>query len=84
MSMSAGPSARLLFRVDPEPRESPRGYLCRVADAHHYGGPLSLAQIASLSACDLEREERVKQRVCDIEVEVKRRGVPASSPQSDR
>ena len=61
MSISAGSSARLLFRVDPLPRESPRGYLCRVAYEHCYGGPLSLAQIASLSACDLEREERVKQ-----------------------
>ena len=61
MSISAGSSARLLFRVDPLPRESPRGYLCRVAHEHGYGGPLSLAQIAGLSACDLEREERVKQ-----------------------
>ena len=36
--------ARLLFRVDPLPRESPRGYLCRVAEAHGYWGPLALAQ----------------------------------------
>ncbi|HVO59832.1 MAG TPA: TniQ family protein [Terriglobales bacterium] len=55
------PWCRLLFRVDPLPRESPRGYLCRVAHAHRYGGPLSLAQIAGLSACDLEWEESVKQ-----------------------
>ena len=38
----------LLFRVDPLPRESPRGYLCRVAHEHGYCSPLSLAQIAGL------------------------------------
>ena len=61
MSISAGPSARLLFRVDPEPGESPRGYLCRVAHAHRYGGPLSLAQIAGLPTSGLEREDGIKQ-----------------------
>jgi hypothetical protein len=50
MSISVGGGARVLFRVDPLPRESPRGYLCRVAHAHRYGGPLSLLQIAGLSA----------------------------------
>ena len=46
MSSRCTRGARLLFRVDPLPRESPRGYLCRVAHEHGYSGPLSLAQIA--------------------------------------
>jgi len=41
-------SARLLFRVDPVPGESPRGYLCRTAHEHGYCGPNALAQIAGL------------------------------------
>ena len=53
--------ARLLFRVDPLPRESPRGYLCRVAEAHGYCGPLALAQIAGLPTSGLERDDSVKQ-----------------------
>ena len=61
MSISAGPSARLLFRVDPLARESPRGYLCRVAYEHGYCGPLSLAQIAGLPTSGLEREDGIKQ-----------------------
>lgn len=61
MSISARPSARLLFRVDPLARESPRGYLCRVAYEHGYCGPLSLAQIAGLPTSGLEREDGAKQ-----------------------
>lgn len=40
---------RLLFRVDPIPFESPRGYLCRVASAHGCGSPLWLLRLAGLS-----------------------------------
>jgi TniQ len=54
-------SARLLFRVDPLPHESPRGYLCRVAHAQGYGGPLLLAQIAGLPRSGLERDANAKQ-----------------------
>ena len=36
MSILARPGARLLFRIDPLPHESPRGYLCRVAQEHGY------------------------------------------------
>jgi hypothetical protein len=61
MSISILRGARLLFRVDPLPRESPRGYLCRVAEAHGYCGPLSLAQIAGLPTSALERDDSVKQ-----------------------
>jgi hypothetical protein len=55
------PQERLLFRVDLVPGESPRGYLCRVAQEHNLIGPLSIAQIAGLSPCDLERENGVRQ-----------------------
>ena len=48
MSIVVRPGARLLFRVDPLPGESPRGYLCRVAHEHGYGSPNALAQIAGL------------------------------------
>ena len=61
MSIPILRGARLLFRVDPLPRESPRGYLCRVAEAHGYCGPLSLAQIAGLPTSGLERDDSVKQ-----------------------
>jgi len=61
MSPSIPRGARLLFRVDPLPRESPRGYLCRVAEAHGYWGPLALAQIAGLPTSGLERDDSVKQ-----------------------
>jgi hypothetical protein len=61
MSLSIPRGARLLFRVDPLPRESPRGYLCRVAQEHRYSGPLSLAQIAGLPTSGLERDDTVKQ-----------------------
>ncbi len=61
MSIPILSGARLLFRVDPLPRESPRGYLCRVAEAHGYCGPLSLAQIAGLPTSGLERDDSAKQ-----------------------
>jgi len=41
-------SGRLLFRVDPVTAESPRGYLCRTAHEHGYGGPNAIAEIAGL------------------------------------
>lgn len=61
MSIPLRPHARLLFRVDPLPHESSRGYLCRVAHTHGYSGPLYLAQIAGLSLSGLERKEGVEQ-----------------------
>ena len=61
MSTAIRSGARLLFRVDPLPGESPRGYLCRVAQAHSYCGPLSLAQIAGLPPAGLERDDSAKQ-----------------------
>jgi hypothetical protein len=61
MSIPIRPGARLLFRVDPLPGESPRGYLCRVAHEHSYRGPFSLAQIAGLPPSGLDREDRVEQ-----------------------
>lgn len=48
---------RLLFRVEPVPLESPRGYLSRVAHEHGYPGPLAIAQIAGLQRTNLERNE---------------------------
>src|SRR5438132_717573 len=39
MSIPILRGTRLLFRVDPLPCESPRGYLCRVAEEHGYCGP---------------------------------------------
>jgi len=60
MSIPILRGARLLFRVDPLPRESPRGYLCRVAQEHGYCGPLSLAQIAGLPRSGLERDDSAK------------------------
>ena len=53
MSIPILRDARLLFRVDPLPRESPRGYLCRVSQEHGYCGPLSLAQITGLPTSGL-------------------------------
>ena len=61
MSIPILRGARLLFRVDPLPRESPRGYLCRVAQEHGYCGPLALAQIAGLPRSGLERDDSAKQ-----------------------
>jgi hypothetical protein len=58
-------TARLLFRVDPIPLESPRGYLCRVAPANSYHGPLSLVQIAGLRVADLERQ-RGAERIAHV------------------
>ena len=57
MSIPVRPGARLLFRVDPLLRESPRGYLCRVAHAHGYCSPLSLVHIAGLPAFRVERDD---------------------------
>ena len=57
--IQSGP--RLLFRVDPLPGESPRGYLCRVAQEHSYRGPSFLMQIVGLSPAGLDRENRVEQ-----------------------
>ena len=61
MSIPILRGARLLFRVDPLPRESPRGYLCRVAQAYAYNGPLSLAHIAGLPVSGLESDEGAEQ-----------------------
>ena len=61
MSVAVRPSARLLFRVEPIPGESPRGYLCRFAHEHGYSGPLSLAQIAGLPRSGLERDDNAEQ-----------------------
>jgi hypothetical protein len=61
MKIPIPPGGRVLFRVDPVPGESPRGYLCRVASEHSYCGPLSLAQIADLPPFGLDREDRVAQ-----------------------
>lgn len=41
--------ARLLFRVEPIPLESPIGYLCRVAQVYSYNRPHWLLQLAGLS-----------------------------------
>ena len=51
---------RLLFRVDPIPFESPRGYLCRTAHAHGYYGPWWLADLAGITPGGLEREDRAR------------------------
>ena len=61
MNTPLEPGARLPFRVDPVPGESPRGYLCRVAQAYAYGGPLSLAHIAGLPVSGLESDEGAEQ-----------------------
>ncbi len=39
---------RLLFRVDPIPMESPRGYLCRVSHDHRYYGAKWLLELAGI------------------------------------
>jgi hypothetical protein len=56
----AGP--RLLFRVEPIPLESPRGYFCRVASAHGYDSPHWLLHLAGFSGSEgaLDREKRVR------------------------
>ena len=58
MSMQFRTGPRLPFRVDPVPLESPRGYLCRVAQAHSYDGPRWLVQLAGLRLSELERDSR--------------------------
>ena len=60
MSEPARLGTRLLFRVEPLPLESPRGYLCRVAQAHGYNGPRWLAEVAGLSVAGLEREDHAR------------------------
>ena len=62
---------RLLFRVNPLPLESPRGYLCRVAQEHNYIGPLSLVRLAGLPEAALERADGIDQisRVLRLEPE---------------
>jgi hypothetical protein len=60
MSIPPRPDARILFRVDPLQGESPRGYLCRVAQAHRYCGPLFLAQLAGVSRSGLDQDENVQ------------------------
>ena len=57
MSNQAG--ARLPFRVDPIPLESPRGYFCRVASVHGYDTPQWLAHLAGISGykADLDCED---------------------------
>ena len=59
MSTSTPPAARLLFRVNPVPHESPRGYLCRVAQEHGYSGPLLLLKIAGVPPSRLELEDGI-------------------------
>ncbi len=61
---------RLLFRPDPVARESPRGYLCRVARAHRYSGPEWLADIAGIPPSALEREDRAKQLAHTLRLEL--------------
>ena len=50
---------RLLFRVDPEPRESPHGYLCRAAHAHGYKEPSWLTELAGFRQQALARADRI-------------------------
>jgi len=71
MISQAGRSSRLLFRVEPMPLESPRGYLCRVAGAHRYDNPHWLLQLAgfprTLSAFDREDQCRPIAHVLRLE-----------------
>jgi hypothetical protein len=61
MTTAEGTSPRLLFRVNPLPFESPRGYLCRVAADHGYDSPAWLTTLAGFSGSEaaLDREDRV-------------------------
>jgi hypothetical protein len=52
---------RLLFRIDPLPLESPRGYLCRVAHEHNYIGPLSIVRLAGLPGVAVELANSIDQ-----------------------
>jgi hypothetical protein len=62
--MTTNPRAgtRLLFRVEPIPSESLRGYFCRVTDAHRYDSPQWLVSLAGLpkDAFALDREDRTR------------------------
>jgi hypothetical protein len=60
MTIQEHVGARLLFRVDPIPLGSPRGYVCRVASAHGYDSPTWLMHLAGLSGPEaaLDREDR--------------------------
>jgi len=49
---------RLLFRLEPVPFESPRGYLCRTAHAHGYRSPWWLTELAGIRRGGWEREDR--------------------------
>ena len=71
MTEGIGHVDRLLFRVDPIPLESPRGYLCRVAQEHNYIGPLSVVRLAGLPEAALERADGIDQisRVLRLEPE---------------
>src|SRR6516162_6039363 len=64
---------RLLFRVDPIPLESPRGYFCRVASAHGYDSPQWLVNLAGFSgpsaALDPENHVRPLAHVLRLEPE---------------
>ena len=62
MTIQERDGARLLFRVDPIPLESPRGYLCRVAGAHRYDSPQWLVDLAGFPKyiAALEREDRAR------------------------
>jgi len=57
MTKGMRPAVRLLFRVDPVPLESPRGYLCRVAYENSYIGPLSVVRLAGLPEAALEQAD---------------------------
>lgn len=56
MNIAEIPGARLLFRVEPIPLESPHGYLCRVAQTHGYNRPTWLLQLAGLPPDKAARE----------------------------
>ena len=59
MTKPVGTRARLPFRVEPMPLESPRGYFCRVASVHRYDTPLWLMHLAGISGyrANLDRQE---------------------------
>src|ERR1017187_1550020 len=59
MTKPRGTGARLLFRVEPIPLESPRGYFCRVASTHAYDTPQWLPHLAGISGykADLDCED---------------------------
>lgn len=68
--LRSGTRARLLFRTDPLPLESPRGYLCRVAHAHRYNGPCWLADLAGIPPTGLASEDRAKDLAYALRLEV--------------